>query len=152
MLIHFPIALFIVGVVFEFAAHWTKRRALAAAAYCNFLVAAASTPALIATGLLAWYFQLEGQKLKAMLLQRLVLGVASSAIICLVWYLQFRGSRTPQRTVPCYLLSIEFVTAGLVAMTAHLGGYLSGVNIPRQILRSDRRRFNRLRGSTPYVW
>ena len=32
VLIHFPIALFIAGAAFDFAAQWTKRQALAAAA------------------------------------------------------------------------------------------------------------------------
>jgi uncharacterized membrane protein len=43
VLIHFPIALFIVGVVFDFLAQWTKGRILAAAAYCNLLAADSST-------------------------------------------------------------------------------------------------------------
>ena len=33
VLIHFPIALFIAGVAFDFLAQWTKQRILAAAAY-----------------------------------------------------------------------------------------------------------------------
>ena len=81
VLIHFPIALFLAGVAFDFVAQVTKRNALAAAAYYTFVVAAISTPAVVATGLLAWHFQLEGQKLKGILLQHLVLGVASSAVI-----------------------------------------------------------------------
>ena len=68
VLIHFPIALFIAGAAFDFLAHWTKKQGLAAAAYCNFLVAAvASVPTMI-TGLLAWQWQLEGQRLKGTLL------------------------------------------------------------------------------------
>jgi uncharacterized membrane protein len=130
VLIHFPIALFVTGVALDFAASWTKRGGLAAAAYCNFLVAAMSTPLVVATGLLAWQLQLEGQKLKGPLLQHLVLGVASSVMIGLVWYVHFRSRRTPGQTLPSYRLPIELVAAGLVAMAAHIGGYLSGVNIP----------------------
>jgi uncharacterized membrane protein len=33
VLIHFPIALFIVGVLFDFLGHWKKHRLLAAAAF-----------------------------------------------------------------------------------------------------------------------
>ena len=44
VLIHFPIALFLTGVAFDFAAHWTKRATVAAAAYANLLVAAVSVP------------------------------------------------------------------------------------------------------------
>jgi uncharacterized membrane protein len=40
VLIHFPIALFLTGVAFDFAASWTKRATVAAAAYANLRVAA----------------------------------------------------------------------------------------------------------------
>jgi hypothetical protein len=43
VLIHFPIALFMVAVVFDYLAQWTNNRTLAAAAYFNLLVAAVST-------------------------------------------------------------------------------------------------------------
>ena len=81
-------------------------------------------------GLLAWQFQLEGQRLKGILLQHLVLGVVSSLMIGLVWYVHFRARRAPEQALPRYCLAIELLAMGLVAMTAHLGGYLSGVNIP----------------------
>lgn len=130
VLIHFPIALCMAGVAFDFVAHWTKRSALATAAYYNFTVAAIATFPVVATGLLAWQFQLEGQKLKGILLQHLVLGIASSAMICLVWYVHFRSRRRPEQKLPTYCLALELVAMGLVALTAHLGGYLTGVNIP----------------------
>jgi uncharacterized membrane protein len=130
VLIHFPIALFTAGVLFDFAARWTKRGTLATAAYYNFLVAAISTPLVVATGLLAWQFAFDGEKLKGILLQHLVLGVASSLMICLVWYAHFRERRTSELKLPSYLLAMELVALGLVGITAHLGGYVSGVNIP----------------------
>ena len=37
VLIHFPIALFIIGMVFDFLAQWRKQRLLSAAAYYNLL-------------------------------------------------------------------------------------------------------------------
>jgi uncharacterized membrane protein len=129
VLIHFPIALCMAGVAFDFVAYWTKRSALATAAYYNFTVAAVFTVPVIATGLLAWQFQLEGEKLKGILLQHLILGVVSSVMICLVWYVHFQARRAPDQTLPRYCFAIELVAMGLVAMTAHLGGYLSGVNI-----------------------
>ena len=43
VLIHFPIALFIIGVLFDFLGQWKKQRLLAAAAYYNLLVAAIAT-------------------------------------------------------------------------------------------------------------
>src|ERR1700732_1769355 len=93
VLIHFPIALLIAAVVFDFIAHCTKRNGAADAAYYNLLVAAISTVPVLATGLLAWQFQLEGQKLKGILLMHLVLGCVSSAIIWLVWWMHLSARR-----------------------------------------------------------
>jgi uncharacterized membrane protein len=129
VLIHFPIALLLTGVAFDFVGQWTKRSALAAAAYYNFLVAAISTPFVVTTGLLAWQLQLDGEKLKGILLQHLVLGVTSSVMICVIWYVHFRARRT-QGPLPYYRLPMELLAAGLIAVTGHLGGYLTGVNIP----------------------
>ena len=64
VLIHFPIALFIAAVAFDFLAQWTKRRGLADTAYYNLIFAAVSTFPVLTTGILAWRFQLEGQKIK----------------------------------------------------------------------------------------
>lgn len=130
VLIHFPIAVFLTGVAFDFIAQLTKRSALAAAAYYNFLVAAISTPFVVATGLLAWQLQLEGQRLKGILLQHLVLGIVSTVMIWLVWYIHFRSRRQSEQALPFYRLPIEFLAVAVVAITGHLGGYLSGVNIP----------------------
>ena len=129
VLIHFPIALFITAVAFDLVAQWTKRRGLAQAAYYNLLVAAISTIPVLITGLLAWQFQLEGQKLKGILLLHLVLACVSTVMIWLVWWVHFRARR---RTVylPTYRLALEVLAVGIVALTGHLGGFLSGVNLP----------------------
>jgi uncharacterized membrane protein len=129
VLIHFPIALFITAVAFDLSAHWTKRRGLADAAYYNLLVAAISTLPVLATGILAWQFQLEGQKLKGILLLHMVLGGVSSVLIWLVWWLHLRGRRATN-VLPGYRLAIELLGIALIALTGHLGGFLSGVNTP----------------------
>jgi uncharacterized membrane protein len=126
-LIHFPIALFISAVAFDLIAHWTRRRGVADAAYHNLLVAAVSTLPVLATGILAWRFQLEGQKLKGVLLLHLVLACVSSVMIWLVWWLHFRARRRAE-ALPRYRLAVEFLSVGMVALTGHLGGFLSGVN------------------------
>jgi uncharacterized membrane protein len=129
VLIHFPIALFVVGVLFDLLAQRTRRRGLAEAAYFNFLVAAISTLPVLVTGVLAWQFALEGQKLKGALFQHLVLACAATVMIWLVWWVHFR-SRRRAAPLPHYRLAIEFLAFGLVTLTAHLGGFLSGVNGP----------------------
>ena len=129
VLIHFPIALFVAAIAFDLIALWTKRRGLADAAYYNLLAAAISTLPVLVTGLLAWQFQLEGQKLKGILLLHLVLACISTVMIWLVWWVHFRARR---RTVylPTCRLAVEFLALVIVALTAHLGGFLSGVNTP----------------------
>jgi uncharacterized membrane protein len=130
VLVHFPIALFIVGVAFDLLARFRKQLNLGAAAYYNFFVAALSTLPVIATGLLAWKFQLESQKLKGVLLLHLVAGGVASSLIWLVWYVHFRARRSPDRTLPFYCIPIEVLAVAIVIVTGHLGGFLSGVNLP----------------------
>jgi uncharacterized membrane protein len=129
VLIHFPIALFITAAAFDLIAQWTKRRGIADAAYYNLLVAAISTVPVLATGLLAWRFQLEGQKLKGILLMHLVFACVSTVMIWLVWWVHFWVRRRAE-DLPNYLLALEVLGVGLIALTGHLGGFLSGVNGP----------------------
>jgi uncharacterized membrane protein len=129
VLIHFPIALFISAVAFDLLAQWKKSRGLADAAYYNLLVAAISTVLVLATGVLAWQFQLEGQKLKGILLLHLVFACVSSLLIWLVWWVHFRARRRTA-VLPRYRLALEFLGVAVVALTGHLGGFLSGVNLP----------------------
>jgi uncharacterized membrane protein len=131
VLIHFPIALFMVGVLFDFLAQWTKRQAWAAAAYYNFVVAAIAAVPVVATGLLAWQWQLEGQRLKGILLQHLVLGCTSAVLIWVVWWIHFRAQRKQvSLLLPTYRLLIEALGVAIIGLTGHLGGFLSGVNGP----------------------
>jgi uncharacterized membrane protein len=130
VLIHFPIALFTAAVAFDYLAQWTKNRRLAAAAYFNLLLAAVSTVPVVTTGLVAWQWGLEGQKLKGILLMHLVLGCISSVLIWLVFWIHLRGRRHPEESLPKYRLPIEALAMLLVGLTGHLGGFLSGVNGP----------------------
>ena len=130
VLIHFPIALFIVGVAFDFLAEWRKQRLLAAAAYYNFFAAALTTIPVLITGILAWQWQLEGQRIKGILLMHLVAGCISSALIWMVWFIHKRSQREDGGILPGYRLPVEAVAVALVMLTGHLGGFLSGVNGP----------------------
>ena len=130
VLIHFPIALFIIGVLFDFLGQWTKRRQLAAAASCNFFVAALTTIPVLITGILAWQWELEGQRLKSVLLMHLVLGCVSSLLIWVVWFVHARSQRREGNVLPAYRLPIEAAAVVIVTLTGHLGGFLSGVNGP----------------------
>jgi uncharacterized membrane protein len=129
VLIHFPIALFICGGLFDFAAQWTHKATLAKAAYYNLIVAAVASLPVVITGIVAWQWQMEGQPLKGILLQHLVLAAVSTVLIWLAWWIHFRADRK-QLAAPTYRLVVEGVGMITLAMTAHLGGFLSGVNLP----------------------
>lgn len=130
VLIHFPIALFIVGVLFDFLGQWKKHRVLIEAAYYNFLAAAITIIPVVITGLVAWQWALEGQRLKGILLLHLVLGCLSSLLICTVWLIHRQTQRRQGGVLPGYRLPIEAVAVAIVMVTGHLGGFLSGVNGP----------------------
>jgi uncharacterized membrane protein len=130
VLIHFPIALFLGAVAFDYLAEWKKNRTLVEAAYVNLLVAAISTVPVVATGLAAWLWALEGQKLKGILLMHLILGCVSSVLIWLVFWIHWGARRYSHQSLPKYRLPIEAFSVLIVVMTGHLGGFLSGVNGP----------------------
>jgi uncharacterized membrane protein len=130
VLIHFPIALFLTAVAFDFVAQWTSNRTLAVAAYFNLLVAAISTVPVVASGLVAWQWALEGQRLKGILLMHMVLGCVSGVLIWLVFWIHQRTRQLPDKTLPRYRLPIEALAVMVVGLTGHLGGFLSGVNLP----------------------
>jgi uncharacterized membrane protein len=130
VLIHFPIALFLGAVAFDCLAQWKKSRTLVEAVYFNLLLAAISTVPVVATGLAAWQWALEGQKLKGILLMHLILGCVSSVLIWLVFWIHWRVRRHPGQSLPKYRLPIEALGVLIVGLTGHLGGFLSGVNGP----------------------
>jgi uncharacterized membrane protein len=127
VLIHFPIALFIVGVFFDFVAQFIKNAVLAKAAFYNFCMAAVSTGPVLITGLLAWHFALEGAPMKGILLWHQLAGLASTVMLIAVarvhWVCQ-RG-----KALPSWRLMLELVGVAVIGMTGHLGGFLSGVNV-----------------------
>lgn len=127
VLVHFPIALFITGVALSWAGRWSRRAALTDAAYYNLLIAAVSTLPVIATGLLAWQFQLEGQRLKGILLVHLLLGSISSVLIWAVWWLHLRA-RSRGLAITGFSRIVECLAVLAVGLTGHLGGFLSGVS------------------------
>jgi len=127
VLIHFPIALFIMGACFDFIAARTKNPALQVAAYYNIAWAAVFTIPVIVTGLLAWHFALEGASLKGILLWHLLAAVTATVLIATVARLHLRSHRE-KTTLPAWRLPLEAVTVLVIGLTAHLGGFLSGVN------------------------
>jgi uncharacterized membrane protein len=130
VLVHFPIALFITGVAFDVIALWKGSRTLAAAAYYNVSAAAIFAVPTVATGLLAWQLQLEGARLRGNLRLHLLLALVSTVAIWVAWSFHFRARRKLQPVSAAGRLIVEFAGVLLVALTGHIGGFLSGVNGP----------------------
>ena len=127
-LIHFPIALFIAAVALDLLGVWTKREDLATAGYINLSLAALSVFPAILTGLVAWQWQLEGHRLKGVLLWHLLAASCSAVIIWASWWIHDRTGRGQGRTAPGWRVVLELAGVLVVALTGHLGGFLSGVN------------------------
>ena len=129
VLIHFPIALFIVGVMFDLAAVRFRRSELTLVAYFNFWTAALFTLPTLATGVAAWQWALEGQRLKGTLLLHLSLAVTSSLLIWTVcWLACWERKGNDSRAVRICKFTAELVGVALLGLTGHLGGFLSCVN------------------------
>ena len=129
VMIHFPIGLFIASVVFDLLAVWRKQPILAAVAYYNLLGAALTLPLAIATGLGAWQWQLEGATLKGNLRLHMICAVTSALLI---FFLCWMRSRLRAKNISP---GVSYVTVTLFALmaitlTGHLGGIVSGVEMP----------------------
>jgi|SRR5215831_4233686 len=124
VLVHFPIGLCLTSVVFEVLGKWRSNEALISASYYNQLAASIASLPVVATGLLAWQFQLEGSKLKGNLLMHLVFGLATSV---LMWLVVALYRKNEARWIRLRYLA-QVLTALSVSVTGHLGGFVSGVN------------------------
>jgi uncharacterized membrane protein len=130
VLIHFPIALFLIGFLFDLVAQRNKNLALAAAARYNLIAAALFTFPVFVTGVLAWHFALGGHKLKGILLEHLLLASATSVLLWIIGWVHFRANRHGSTALPVFRWPLELIAAALIILIGHLGGFLSGVNIP----------------------
>ena len=128
VLVHFPIALFLTAVIFDLLARRKRNQILAKVAYYNFTAAATTSLPVVITGVLAWYWQLEAPPFRGILLLHLLLALVTTSLIWATWWIHRRAARLPERPVPGYRLFVETVAAMTLILTAHLGGFLSGVN------------------------
>lgn len=129
VLVHFPIALFLMGAAFDVAAYRSKRTDLATVAHFNLILAAIFALPVVATGLVAWQWALEGARLKGPLLLHLVFGLLAGVLMLIAGWLHLRAIRKPERTLSTSRFWIEVPCAVLIALTGHLGGFVSGVSI-----------------------
>jgi uncharacterized membrane protein len=128
VLIHFPIALFMTGVGFDLLSRGKRDSQLAGAAYWNLSIAAVTVLPAVVTGLLAWQFALEGKRLKGLLLLHLIAALSATLVVIASWWVHWRTRRAEPAVLPRYRIPVELLGIALIALTAHLGGFLSGVN------------------------
>ena len=128
VLIHFPIALFITGVGLDLFSRGKRDSQLAGAAYLNLSIAAATVLPAVVTGLLAWQFALEGKRLKGLLLWHVIAASLAALLVIASWWVHWRTRKAQPVSLPGYRIPVELLGVAVVALTAHLGGFLSGVN------------------------
>ncbi len=121
VLIHFPVALFVSGVVLDLLSRGKIVSRFATAAYINLTIAALTVVPAAATGLLAWQFVLDGRRLKGLLLLHFAGGVASTVLILASWWVQRRSRKSTSELLPGYRLLIELLGVVVLGLTAHLG-------------------------------
>lgn len=127
VIIHFPIALFIISVAFDLLAIWRSNPTLARAAYYNLIAAALTAPVAIASGLAAWQWQLEGARIKGNLFLHLIFALTASGMIWFLCGWRILERRFPERAPGITYVFFALATVLLIAIAGHLGGILSGV-------------------------
>jgi uncharacterized membrane protein len=128
VLVHFPIALFITGVGLDLLSRGKRNSHFANAAYLNLSIAAATVLPVAATGLLAWHYALEGEKLAGLLLMHLILASIATLLVLTSWWLHWRIRKADAWLLPGFRIPIELLGVATIGLAAHLGGFLSGVN------------------------
>jgi uncharacterized membrane protein len=129
VLIHFPIALFITGVAFDLLSGGKPESSWTSAAYFNLTAAAVMALPAIATGILAWQFALEGKRLRGILLLHVLFAISAALLLITAWWIHWRARKSKPRVLPAHRIPIEVIGVFAIALTAHLGGFLSGVNL-----------------------
>jgi uncharacterized membrane protein len=123
VLIHFPIALFLTGVFLDLAARGQRESRMGSAADVNFAGAAITILPAFLTGILAWRFVLDGERIHGLLLLHVISASTTAVLVIACWWIRrHKKLRTSGQFV------LEIAGAILIAVTAHLGGFLSGVN------------------------
>jgi uncharacterized membrane protein len=125
--VHLPIGVFIISLLFDVLAVFRKDRNLALAGYYNLTAAAITSLMALGTGLFAWWFAFGHAALQGVLLYHLVLACVTSVLIWTLWWMRFRSADKAAPASRAYLglALVAFVT---ISITGHLGGDLTGVN------------------------
>jgi uncharacterized membrane protein len=128
VLIHFPIALFMIGVVFDLLSRGRRDSQFSRAAYLNLSVAALTVLPAIVTGLLAWQLAFCGTKLDGIMLFHLLAASLAGLLVVVSWWIHWQRRRSELLPLFHYRIPIELLGLVVIAIAAHTGGFVSGVN------------------------
>lgn len=133
IIIHFPIALFIISLFFDFLGLRRRDNILAATGYLNLIVAAITAPLAMLTGFIAWQFAYGGISLTALnsnptLMQHLVLSSVTTILIWILWKMRFNRRLEGYKAITTPYIIVSLIALVTISLTGHLGGFLSGVN------------------------
>ena len=128
--VHFPIGLFVFSFLLDLLAVFRRQTALAAASYLNLIAAAVGSVAAVISGLLAWQFAFGGAALTGTLLLHLVLSSVLTVLLFALWYIRRRQPGGPSAVPGPAYIALGAIAFGLLVVSGHLGGILSGVNGP----------------------
>jgi uncharacterized membrane protein len=124
VLIHFPIALYLSGTLFDFVARVFRKPNFRKVAGWNFLFASGMNIPAAATGIHAWRWVLEGQRLKGILRLHLWLGCTVVFAPWLTVWLRSRLRAQAEAGHSTAILATELIVCAMVSLTAHLGEFL----------------------------
>lgn len=129
VLVHFPIALFMAGVGLDLLSRGNRASRLSFAAYVNLSIASAAVIPTVVTGVLAWHFALDDEKVKGLLLFHIIAGSTATLLVIASWALHWQARKREPVVLPGYRWALELLGVIAIGLTAHLGGFLSGVNV-----------------------
>src|SRR5437870_3845985 len=125
MIIHFPNRAVQHRSCVRLHGSWHRSKALATA-YYNLLWVGVLSVQAVGTGVLAWQWLLKGTPLRGALLLHIVLGTASTALLLLVSWVQYRTRKRSDQNLPVYQGLLElFGHRGSGTDRRHLGRFLS---------------------------
>jgi uncharacterized membrane protein len=128
VLIHFPIALFITGVGLDLLSRGKPQSQLGSAAYLNISIAAVTVIPALLTGILAWQWALAGKRLQGLLLFHVAAGSMAALLVIVSWWVHWQSRKSAAPVLSRFRIPVELFGVAVIALTAHLGGFLSGVN------------------------
>jgi uncharacterized membrane protein len=127
VLVHFPIALFMISLLFDVLGAWKKNPALRTTATYNLIAAAFGGLFAVITGIIAWQWQYGGAELKGNLRLHLILGIVTTGLLFVLWIVRARQVKRPKVPVGRVYFVLSLIALVLIALTGHIGGILSGV-------------------------